>query len=104
MFWNRGRDRDTTFLPDAHLRIRARVLATRVGEDTVLLDLGRGQYYTLNEVGGRVWALLGEGCTVQDIVCRLAGEYDAPAEVIAADVSALLESMARSSLVERADA
>ncbi|HEX6536384.1 MAG TPA: PqqD family protein [Gemmatimonadaceae bacterium] len=79
------------------------MLATRAGEDTVLLDLARGQYYTLNEVGGRVWALLADGCAVPDIVRLLANEYDAPAEVIAADVSTLLERMARSSLVERAD-
>ncbi|HEU4640820.1 MAG TPA: PqqD family protein [Gemmatimonadaceae bacterium] len=103
MFWNRHRDRDAALASDAPLRPAPGVLATSAGEDTVLLHLDRGQYYTLNAVGGRVWALLGEGCTVPEIIRRLAAEYDAPAEVIAADVAALLERMTRSALVERVD-
>jgi hypothetical protein len=101
MFWNRLRGRDAALASDALLRPVPSVLATTAGEDTVLLDLTRGQYYTLNAVGGRVWALLGEGCAITEIVRRLAAEYDAPAEAIAADVTSLLERMTRSALVER---
>lgn len=102
MLWNRQSPGRPAPAPGERFRPARQVLATRAGEDTVLLDLRRGQYYTLNHVGARVWALLHDDCSAPDIVARLSTEYDAPAEVIAADVSALLATMAEASLVERA--
>ncbi len=64
------------------------------GDRTILLDLRRERYYSLDEVGTRVWALLGEGADVPGIVARLAEEFDAPATQIETDVRALLAKLA----------
>jgi hypothetical protein len=64
------------------------------GDRTVLLDLRRERYYSLDDVGTRVWALLGDGADVPVIVARLAEEFDAPADRIAADVDAFLRRLA----------
>ncbi|HEX7243716.1 MAG TPA: PqqD family protein [Longimicrobiaceae bacterium] len=79
----------------------AHVLATADAARTVLLDPRRGEYYTLDEVGGRVWTLLAGGATAAELADRLAEEYDAPLETLLADVSALLDGMAAAGLVER---
>lgn len=64
------------------------------GDRTVLLDLGRGKYYSLDEVGTRVWALLGNDTNVPNIAAYLSEEFDAPVEQIAADVDRLLQQLA----------
>jgi transglutaminase superfamily protein/coenzyme PQQ synthesis protein D (PqqD) len=64
------------------------------GNRTVLLDLRRGKYYSLDEVGTRVWTLLGHGTNVPDIVAHLGEEFDAPVEQITADVDRLLRQLA----------
>ena len=78
------------------------VIGTRQGDTTVLLDVNGGTYYTLNEVGGRVWELLGEGATVGAIVERLAEEYDVPMERLDADVRALIDRLLATRLIEAA--
>jgi hypothetical protein len=60
------------------------------GDRTILLDLRRERYYSLDEVGTRVWALLGEGADVPAIIARIGEEFDAPIGVIETDVDALL--------------
>ncbi len=69
------------------------VVGTRQGDTTVLLDVNGGMYYTLNEVGGRIWELLGEGVALPAIVERLREEYDAPAETLVADTAALIDRL-----------
>jgi hypothetical protein len=57
------------------LRQAPHVVATTQGESTVLLDVHRGRYHTLNAVGGRVWELLASGTTHAAIVRVLRAEY-----------------------------
>ncbi|HEY7876654.1 MAG TPA: PqqD family peptide modification chaperone, partial [Gemmatimonadaceae bacterium] len=56
------------------------VLAATQGEETVLLDVERGRYYALNEVGSRIWSLVCEGVPFAGIVERLRAEYDVSPE------------------------
>jgi hypothetical protein len=79
------------------------VVSTRQCDTTVLLDVNGGWYYTLNEVGGRIWELVGEKATVAEIVDRLNGEFDASAERLATDTSAMLERLLEAGLVERSE-
>jgi len=51
------------------------VLATSLGEETVLLDPVEGIYYSLNEVGSRVWELLQTPTPVATVCLRLREEY-----------------------------
>lgn len=66
------------------------VVAAQRGNDTVLMDLARGSYFSLDEVGGRVWDLLSVATNAESIVTILAEEYDAPADRISKDLEELL--------------
>ena len=77
------------------------VLAAAQGGRTVLLDPRGGHYYGLDEVGGRVWALLAGGATADEVAARLGEEYEAPPEVLRADASALLDRLAGAGLALR---
>lgn len=72
--------------------------ATQAGE-TVLLDVERGQYYTLNEVGGRIWALLVHGASFAEIVDRVCAEYDVTRERGERDADVLLRELLGKSLL-----
>jgi hypothetical protein len=69
---------------------RERVLAEQVDGETVLLDLDSGMYFSLNDVGARIWELCDGTRTVGEIVASICEDYDAPEEVIRADVQELL--------------
>jgi hypothetical protein len=69
------------------------VASVRVADATVLLDRKRGTYFTLNEVGGRVWELLGSGRTVSEMVERLLEEYEVTREQLEADVTTTLRNL-----------
>jgi hypothetical protein len=90
--------------PDSRPRRRDEILAQTAG-DTVILLVGRtGEYYTLNEVGGRIWELAGGERTVAEIARVLAAEYEAPEDVITGDALEILSELAREGLVDDAGA
>jgi hypothetical protein len=77
--------------------------ATRNGE-TVLLDVRRGRYHTLNQAGSRVWELLGSGTTREAIVLAMRDEYGLPAGVspdqVDRDVTAMLSALHAAGLLD----
>lgn len=81
------------------ITIPAQVLARTVGEETVILDLASGTYFGLNPVGARIWQLMVEGKTLEDICAAVESEYDATRAQIEHDLSALVEHLAARALI-----
>lgn len=76
------------------------VVAREVGGETILLDLGTGIYFGLNEVGGKVWQLLDSGQDSLAGICdAIEQAFDAPRGEIERDVAALLNDLAQRGLV-----
>lgn len=69
------------------------VVSARAGDATVLMDQKRGRYFTLNEVGGRVWELVGDGVTLSQVVERLLQEYDVSRPQLEYDASSTLQQL-----------
>jgi hypothetical protein len=87
-------------LPQARFDQANGVVGTRQGDTTVLLDVNGGMYYTLNEVGGRIWELLGTGVAVPAIVEQLQAEYDVAPETLAANTATLIDRLLKAKLVK----
>jgi coenzyme PQQ biosynthesis protein PqqD len=81
---------------------RADVLTQETSDALVLLDPQGGAYFSLNDVGSRVWGLCDGTRSVADLVSVLADEFDAPTEAIRDDVLELLEELASEGLVTEA--
>jgi hypothetical protein len=79
----------------------AYVVWTRYADATIILDAEGGEYYTLNEVAGRIWELLVAGEPVIEILRLLRDEYDAPPETLGSDLAALLGRLIEAGLIER---
>src|SRR5690348_4964282 len=69
---------------------RSQQVSADLEGEAVILDLERGRYYGLNEVGARVWSLVQEPRSVSEIRDCLLGEYAVDASQCEADLFALL--------------
>jgi hypothetical protein len=80
-------------------RLASQVVAATQGDRTILLDVHGGHYFSLDGVGGEIWAMLHEGMELQEIEKRLAREYDASPEQIARDLRTLVEQLRGEGLI-----
>lgn len=78
---------------------RDQVSADLEGE-AVILNLGDGVYYGLDGVGARVWELLREPRSVDELAGAVAAEYHVDRDTALADLLALLGELAGRGLVE----
>ena len=93
-----------TYSHSDRFRPLSHVIWTRHADATVILDVERGQYYTLNEVAGRMWELLVGAEPLVEVLRLLRDEYDAPPDTLEADLSALVGRLAGAGLIERVQA
>lgn len=75
------------------------VLSQLVDGEAVLVHLDGGRYFGLNEVGARMWTLIGELGRAGAIAERIVAEFEVTPDVAARDLLALLEQLAAKGLV-----
>lgn len=69
------------------------VLAAPLDNSLLMLDVEQGKYFGLNGAGPRIWELLEQPVTEQELVETLLAEYEVTREVCAAEVAAFLASL-----------
>jgi hypothetical protein len=88
-------------MSDSTIVIAARAqVSSDLGGEAVILQLASGTYYSLNEVGARIWELLQQPVSVGELRARIEEEYEVDADTCAADLRRLLAALAREGLVE----
>ena len=75
-------------------------LATDLGNEMVIFNTQNEKYYGLNDVGTRVWALIQEPRTIDEIVGTIAKEYEVEPERFERDLTKLLQDLQSANLVE----
>lgn len=82
------------------LRPAPSVFSREFDGELVLLDLARGEYFGLDDIGARLWLALTEGRDVPSVVEDVTREYDVDVATVTADLEALTaELLARGLLV-----
>ena len=83
------------------LRRNPQVVARDLADDEggVLLHMGTGQYHGVNAVGLAIWELIGDGCTVGDVVEGLGERVEDPPAHLPDDVQAFLTDVIERDLV-----
>ena len=81
------------------LRIPEDVLSRNVADETVLLNLATEQYYGLEGVGTRFWALIEAGTTFGQAVDALAAEYEVGRATLMTDLTELTVDLERNGLL-----
>lgn len=85
---------DTTFVTASS------AISTDLEGEAVILDTTASEYYGLNEVGTRVWTLLQEPKTLDEIVDALLEEYSVDRDQCEEDVKELIDQMMEKDLLE----
>ena len=75
------------------------VIAQKASNEFLLLNMEDGNYYSLNEIGGRIWELCDGKRSVLQVVAALATEYEAPGATLQNDVIELLEDFHKGKLI-----
>lgn len=90
---------------DLPLSIRSIVIAAPdqvscpLGEESAILNVRNTVYYGLNPVGARVWNMLQQPKTVEELRDTLVGEYDVELENCERDLLDLLEKLRAEGLI-----
>lgn len=66
----------------------------------VLLSIENGQYYNMNEVGSRIWALLEESMTVSTLIDRLLTEFEIDRATCEKETFAFLAQLEKDKLLK----
>ncbi len=75
-----------------------------LGDDTVILDLKAGLYFSLDNVGAMIWQLIQQPKSVKQLREAILETYEVEPEVCERDLLALLRELATRNLVEIRDA
>lgn len=80
------------------------VVSCELASGAALLNLDSSIYYSVNDVGARVWTLIQTPRSVGEICANIEGHYDVASERCYDDLVALLGRMAEAGLIEISDA
>jgi hypothetical protein len=88
--------------PDLDLRPTAStgVVAQRTGDTTVLLNLGSGEYFSLEEVGADIWEHCTGRATIKEIVDSISSGWRSSPDMVTPDVLELLGDLHDAGLIE----
>lgn len=75
-------------------------VSSRLGDEAAILGLKNGVYYGLNPVGARVWNLIQEPRTLEELHEILSSEYDVEGSRLDSDLRHLIGQLAEERLVE----
>jgi hypothetical protein len=78
-------------------------VSSDLGGEIAILDLKGETYYGLDAVGARIWSLIQEPRTVEEVRDILVSEYEVDPDRCKSDLTALLQRLADEGLIEVRD-
>ena len=84
----------------ARVTIPEGVLVQELQGESVLLNVNTENYFGLDEVGTRMWAVLSEAPSIADAIDTLLDEYEVERATLESDVDALLTELLEKKLIE----
>ena len=80
-------------------RFPQHVRSTHTADGAVILDVGRGRIFSLNQTGSRIFQLLESGCEEDAIVRHIVHEFGAVEETAENDVREFFGLLRRNQLL-----
>lgn len=74
-------------------------MSRQVGDENVILDLESGTYFGLDPVGARIWQLIAEGRSLEEVCDAMMAEFDVSRSDIERDTAQLVEQLVTSGLL-----
>lgn len=83
-----------------YYRARANHCWRPLGVEAVLLDIQRGEYFSLNEVGAVIWRVLQETSSLEMIVERVKADFLVDADLACEQVRDFLKDLLDQGMIE----
>jgi hypothetical protein len=84
----------------SRFRVPPNVLVSKVGAESVILDLNSEKYFGLDETGTAMWEALVGGSTFESACAALLDEFEVEPELLRRDLSELVEQLSGLGLLE----
>lgn len=76
------------------MRIRSTDISARtIGDETIVLSLPASRYFTIGGVGTRVFELLAEDRSIEDLIGVIVDEYEIDPDIARRDIQAFLDKL-----------
>jgi hypothetical protein len=86
-------------IKESKLSRNEEILSTAIDGDMVFMSIETGNYYSSNEVAGRIWEMLAEPQTLVALVENLQNEYEVEPDTCLEETRALINQMAENGLI-----
>ena len=90
-------------VPVANFKVNPNVVAQRVDDQIVLVNLETNRIFALNSTGARLWELLSDGRSAGEIHAELSKEYAVDEAGLKEEIERLLGELNAESLVAASD-
>lgn len=87
-------------VPEMLVNAAANQISSNLSQESVILNLENGSYYSLNEVGTRIWQIIQEPTSVEKIATILQEEYEVDRDECQQSILALLKDLKQHGLIE----
>ncbi|MGH3433805.1 MAG: PqqD family protein [Thermocrispum sp.] len=82
------------------MRLRSTEISTRtIGDETIVLSLSSSRYFSITGVGSRVFQLLAEERSIDQLVDTIVGEYDVDPARARTDVTDFVDRLRAADLL-----
>jgi coenzyme PQQ synthesis protein D (PqqD) len=82
------------------MRLRTTDISARtIGGETIVLDLPSSQYFAITGIGSRVFQLLSEDRTLDDLVTAIVTEYEVDEQTARRDVESFVDRLRQAQLL-----
>jgi len=88
-----------TLADGVRVKVAANVHCRWFHEELVILDIDRGEYFAVDEVGGHLWEEIARGLPLREAIDRVAVDYDVGLERFRQDAEGFIGELLRRGLV-----
>lgn len=81
------------------IQLEPSLLYSKIGDEIVLLTIESGKYFKVDAVGSRIWEMIKEPMTIENLCQALTGEYDISSEECLKDITLFLERLQEDNLI-----
>jgi hypothetical protein len=89
---------------EGHFAVAPNVHARRFDDETVILHLDAGEYFSLDAVGTLVWEQLQAGRSLDEAVAAVVADFDVDGETARADADRLVRELVAVGILKARDA
>lgn len=77
----------------------SKTISGRLSDELVMMDMDKGKYFSLNPVATRIWDLLADPMSVEELCNLLMDEYEVEANQCKKDVEDVIAKMKKLNIV-----